>query len=156
MSNTYSHPLTWQVRNPNYYTQVAWDSLRVNHWYAFEMEYNRFCGVKILTNNNDVIRYECYGTVYTINKNSATERQTNGFYQKNHYHPRENYLKLSEGLNINPEVRQPPNVKYLLDPEVQKEIASNLGGKRRKNKTKLKKSKKIKRKNKTKSKKQKK
>jgi hypothetical protein len=145
MSNTYYHPILWQIRDPTYYTQVPWEKLRVNHWYAFEMGHNLFSGVKILENNNDLIRFECYDKVYTIVKHdpSNTPRRINGFYEKNNYHNRKSYRELSEGLDIVPNVRrQPPNIQYLLNPEIEKEISSYLGpkepngGKRQKIKTK--------------------
>ena len=132
MSSTYYHPTLWQIRDPTYYTQVPWNKLRVNRWYAFEMGYNEFSGVKILENNNDIIRFECYGQVYTIDKHHRynSQRRINGFYEKNNYHNRKSYRELSEGLVIDPNVRrQPPNIQYLLNPEVEKEISSYLGPK---------------------------
>ena len=132
MSSTYYHPNSWQIRDPTYYTQVPWEKLRVNHWYAFEMSHNEFSGVKILENNNDVIRFECYGVVYTIDKHYRynSQRQINGFYEKNNYHNRKSYRELSEGIVIDPNVRrQPPNIQYLLNPEVEKEISYYLGPK---------------------------
>ena len=42
MSSTYYHPSLRQIRDPTYYTQVSWEKLRVNQWYAYEMQNNEW------------------------------------------------------------------------------------------------------------------
>ena len=136
MSSTPYFPEVWQIKNPQYYTKVPWDKLKVNYYYTYQVgnlqDRVPYSCVKILVNNENEIKFEMFNKEYTIDKKDATERQREGFYEKNIYHNRESYLKLGEGLEIDPTKKQPENLKYLFNPDVQKEIASNLGGRKRK------------------------
>ena len=135
MSSTHYFPERWLIKNPQYYTKVPWDKLKVNYYYTYQVSNLRdmypYVCFKILENNENEIKFEMFNSEYTIDKTDTNERKRE-FYEKNIYHNRESYLKLGEGLEIDPTKKQPANLKYLFNPDVQKEIASNLGGRKRK------------------------
>jgi hypothetical protein len=135
MSSTYYLPNWKQIMNPKHYTVVPVDNLRINHYYSYKvgMWPDDFSCVKILLNNDHEVHYEMYNNVFTLKKHEVGKKNINRrtihcrhFYELNHYYSRENYILLCEGLLIDPEKRQPLNIRYLLNPEIQKEISSYL------------------------------